>query len=120
VFSGEATPEFDVIHLGMGADGHTASLFPGEPLVEDRTGLTAAVYVEKMKQWRVTLLPAVLLAARHTVLLATGADKAATIRAVLEDGYEPSRLPMQVVAHHGRNVMWFLDRAAAGEGAAPT
>jgi 6-phosphogluconolactonase len=51
-------PRFDVIHRGIGPEAHTASLFPGEPLIADRSGWAAAVWVEKMKSWRVTLLPA--------------------------------------------------------------
>ncbi|MGH9674737.1 MAG: 6-phosphogluconolactonase [Bryobacteraceae bacterium] len=106
-------PRFDVIHLGMGPDGHTASLFPGEAMIEDSDGVAAAVYVEKFSQWRVTLLPAVLLGARHTVFFATGADKAVMLRKVLDDRYEPIKYPAQLIAHHGRGVAWFLDDAAA-------
>jgi len=106
-------PPFDVIHRGVGADAHTASLFPGEPLIEDREGIAAAVYVEKLAQWRITLLPAVLLAARHTAFLVIGAAKAEAVRAVFHEPYDPKRYPSQMASHHGRGVAWFLDEAAA-------
>lgn len=107
-------PHFDVMHRGMGPDAHTASLFPGEPLIDDREGLAGAVYAEKMTQWRITLLPRVLLAAKKTVMLVTGADKAQALRDVVYEPYDPKRLPAQITAHHGRSVVWFLDQAAAG------
>jgi 6-phosphogluconolactonase len=107
-------PHFDVIHRGMGPDAHTASLFPGEPLIGDLENLTAAVYVEKFHQWRVTLLPGVLLAARNTVMLVAGEDKAEPLHAVLHEPYDPLKLPAQIATYQGRNqVMWFLDEAAA-------
>lgn len=106
-------PHFDVIHRGVGPDGHTASLFPGDPLLEDREGIAAAVYVEKLAQWRITLLPGVLLAAAHTVFLVTGEEKAEIVRAVFREPYDPVRLPAQMVSHHGRSVCWFMDQAAA-------
>ncbi len=105
--------EFDVIHQGMGPDGHTASLFPGEARIDDREGVAAAVYVEKFKQWRITLLPRVLLAARHTAMLVTGADKAAVLREVLKSEYNPNTYPAQLIARKGRDVNFFLDEAAA-------
>ncbi|HZT30149.1 MAG TPA: 6-phosphogluconolactonase [Bryobacteraceae bacterium] len=107
-------PHFDIVHLGMGPDAHTASLFPGEPLIDDREHIAAAVYVEKFSQWRVTLLPGVLLAAKHTVFLVAGQDKAQAVRSVFHEEYEPKRYPAQVASHHGRKVTWFLDQAAAG------
>jgi 6-phosphogluconolactonase len=106
-------PHFDVIHRGLGADAHTASLFPGDPLIEDREGIAAAAYVEKLAQWRITMLPGALLAAKHTVLLAVGEDKAEPLRNVLSGPYDPLKYPCQLVAHHGRGVIWFLDKAAA-------
>jgi 6-phosphogluconolactonase len=106
-------PHFDAIHRGMGPDAHTASLFPGEPLIEDRERLVAAVYVEKFHQWRVTLLPGVLLAARHTLMLVAGEDKAEPLRAVLHEPYDAKKYPAQISTHHGRSVTWFLDKAAA-------
>ncbi len=106
-------PRFDVIHRGLGADASTASLFPGEPLIEDREGIAAAVYVERLFQWRITLLPGVMLAARHTVFLATGPDKAEAVRAIFNEPYNPKEYPSQMASHHGRGVAWFLDQAAA-------
>jgi len=101
-------PQFDVIHRGIGPDAHTASLFPGEPLIADHERLAAAVWVEKMHQWRVTLLPGVLEAALHTVMLATGADKAAALEAVLKGPYNPMKWPAQIGARDV-NVTWFTD-----------
>lgn len=107
-------PRFDAIHCGIGADGHTASLFPGEPLIDDRSNLAAAVHVEKLAAaWRVTLLPGVLLAARSTVVYATGADKAVTIGAIFQDPFNPMRLPAQLLTHSPSAVAWFMDEASA-------
>ncbi|MCU1335558.1 MAG: 6-phosphogluconolactonase [Bryobacterales bacterium] len=106
-------PQFDVIHRGMGPDAHTASLFPGESLIGDRKRTAAAMWVEKMHQWRVTLLPGVLEAARHTVVLATGSDKASALYSVLSEPYDPMRLPAQIAAGKESNATWFVDEAAA-------
>jgi 6-phosphogluconolactonase len=109
----DVLPEFDVIHHGMGPDGHTASLFPGEPLIEDRTGIAAAIYVPKMSQWRITLLPGVLLIPAHTVFFVTGAEKADAAKAVFDGPDQPLEFPSQMVERGGRRVSWFLDQAAA-------
>ena len=106
-------PRFDVIHQGVGPDAHTASLFPGQPLIDDDKDLVAAVYVEKFQQWRITLLPGVLRAANTTVMLVGGEDKAEALRSILHERYDPKRYPAQLVNLDGRNVQWFLDRAAA-------
>ena len=106
-------PRFDVVHRGMGPDAHTASLFPGDPLIDDREGIAAAVFAEKFHQWRVTLLPGALLAAKHTVFVVAGDDKAEAVRAVFQEEYDPKKYPAQIASHHGRGVTWFLDEAAA-------
>jgi len=103
----------DVTLLGMGDDGHTASLFPGEPLIDDRSGIAAAVRVEKLQQWRITLLPGVLLNARHTAMLVTGADKALALRSVLHEPWNPRAYPAQLAS--GERTAWFLDSAAANQ-----
>jgi len=113
-FFGDHAPVIDVLHCGMGPDAHTASLFPGSALIRDNDGLAAAVFAPKLPNWRVTLLPKVLLSARHTLMLATGADKAATLKAVFdESSYDPMARPVQLLAKEGRDVAWYLDRAAA-------
>lgn len=105
-------PHFDIIHLGIGSDAHTASLFPGEPLIDDREGLSAAVYVEKIPQWRITLLPGVLLAARNMAILAAGEDKKEALKYILEGPYSPRDYPAQIVARQARKPVFFLDEAA--------
>lgn len=107
-------PAFDVLHRGMGPDAHTASLFPGSPLVHDRTGIATNVWVEKMKMDRVTLLPGVLLAAKHTVLQVSGEDKAAPLREVLKGPEDFLKHPCQI-ASRDRRATWFLDKAAASK-----
>ncbi|MCC6590363.1 MAG: 6-phosphogluconolactonase [Bryobacterales bacterium] len=96
----------DVIHLGMGSDAHTASLFPGDRLIEDRTRRTAATYVEKFKQWRVTLCPRVILEAGNVVVFAPGGDKADALQHVRHGEIDPLRYPAQIARLRDR-VDWF-------------
>jgi 6-phosphogluconolactonase len=106
-------PHFDVIHRGIGPDAHTASLFPGEPMIEDHEGIAAVVHVEKLGSWRITLLPGVLEAAHYTAMLVAGADKAEPLRAIFGEPYQPKRYPGQLGTTNDRSITWFLDRAAA-------
>jgi 6-phosphogluconolactonase len=106
-------PRFDIIHQGMGPDAHTAILFPGEAAIDDLENLVAAVYVEKLHQWRITLLPGVLRSAKQPIMLVAGEDQAEPLRSALYGPYDPKKLPVQVSTYDGRKVMWFLDRAAA-------
>lgn len=107
-------PHFDVIHLGLGADAHTASLFPGEPLIEDREDVAAAVYVAKIPQWRITLLPGVLLAARNIAILAAGEDKKEALGHILHGPYQPNDYPAQAIVRQAKKPVLFLDSGAAG------
>ena len=110
-----ADPRFDVIQHGMGADAHTASLFPGEPLIQDAEHLAGAVFNGEMQQWRVTLLPRVLKNARHTAFLVVGADKAVALREVLKGPADRMRFPAQIAATRDdeREIAWFVDADAA-------
>jgi 6-phosphogluconolactonase len=104
---------FDAIHQGMGPDAHTASLFPGEPLIGDCEHLAAAVYVEKMKQWRVTMLPKVLESARNSYLLVTGADKSVPLDDVMNGPHDPLSYPAQITTMEQGGTHWFCDAAAS-------
>lgn len=108
-------PVFDILHRGMGPDAHTASLFPGEPLIDNRTGIAAAVWVEKLRSHRITLLPGVLLAARHTVIQVAGEDKAEAVRNVLKGPEDPHKYPCQIATRGSDRSVWFLDKAAASK-----
>jgi 6-phosphogluconolactonase len=107
-------PVFDVLHRGMGPDAHTASLFPGERLIQDRTGIAANVWVEKMKMHRVTLLPAVLLSAGTTVLQVSGSDKADAVKTVIQGPEDLMQYPCQLASRDSK-ATWFLDQAAAAK-----
>jgi 6-phosphogluconolactonase len=105
-------PVFDVIQRGMGPDMHTASLFPGEPLIHNRTGIAAALWVEKFSQHRVTLLPGVLERARYTLCLVTGADKAEGLYTVLRGPSGPLHAPAQIASPE---MVWYIDAAAGAK-----
>ncbi|HTQ55585.1 MAG TPA: 6-phosphogluconolactonase [Bryobacteraceae bacterium] len=109
-------PHFDMLQCGLGPDAHTASLFPGEQSIEDREHIAGAVYIPKMpSKWRVTLLPGALLAAKNTVFLVSGADKASAVRNVFHQEFDPKHYPAQLISRQGKRVTWFLDQAAAAE-----
>jgi 6-phosphogluconolactonase len=114
-FGSNGLPEFDLIHRGMGPDAHTASLFPGEPLIDNRADIADAVWVEKMKSHRVTLLPGVLLKARQTVLQVAGADKAEALYNVLRGPEDVKQYPCQLGTRGSDRAVWFLDKAAAAK-----
>ncbi|MAT66384.1 MAG: 6-phosphogluconolactonase [Gammaproteobacteria bacterium] len=106
-------PVFDLILLGLGADGHTASLFPGTPVLEERAHWVAPVYPGPGEHWRLTLTLPVLEAARHLLFLVAGADKAGAVARVLGAPAGADPLPAARIRAQGR-VEWYLDAAAAG------
>jgi 6-phosphogluconolactonase len=105
-------PRFDLILLGMGTDGHTASLFPHSPALREVTRLAVAVYVEAVKSYRITLTLPVLNNAASVLFLVSGGDKAERLRAVL--GGKPSHAaPASMVRPERGTLHWIVDRAAA-------
>jgi len=107
-------PEFDLVLLGMGPDGHTASLFPGTPAVSESHKLVAAPWVEKFHTHRVTLTPPVLNAAKHVVFLVSGQDKATVLQAVLEGPSDHARYPAQGIHPTSGHLVWLINHDAAG------
>ena len=108
-------PAFDLLQLGMGPEGHTASLFPHQPSLQEQQRLVMPVNVPKPPPPRLTFTPPLLNAARHILFLVTGADKADALQAVLESGYQPEEYPAQIVRPAHGEVTWMLDTAAAGK-----
>ncbi len=110
---GDQLPSFDLILLGMGANGHTASLFPQSPALLETAHWVVSQYVDEVKMHRITLTAPILNAAAHILFMVAGRDKAETVQAVLRGEYRPEFLPAQLIQPtHGR-LVWLLDRAAA-------
>jgi len=108
-------PVFDLILLGMGPDGHTASLFPGTAGLQEKSRLVIANWVEKMKTSRLTFTLPVLNAARCVTFLVSGTDKAAVLRTVLEGDVPAEQYPAMLVRPTDGKLIWLVDRAAASE-----
>ncbi len=108
-------PRFDLIMLGMGPDGHTASLFPGSDPLTDDDRLVRAVFVQKLSVHRITLTPRVINNARSVLIAVEGLPKAPVLYAVREGPYDPQIHPVQIVAPRDGRLMWYVDEAAAAE-----
>jgi 6-phosphogluconolactonase len=106
-------PRFDLILLGMGPDGHTASLFPGTAALQEKTRLVVANWVDKLKTSRITLTLPVLNAARCVAFLVSGTDKADALKAVLEGDAPGEQYPSKLVKPNDGKLIWLVDRAAA-------
>jgi 6-phosphogluconolactonase len=115
--SGDAgePPRFDLILLGMGEDGHTASLFPGTPALRERRRWVVAQRVEKLDAWRITLTLPVINAAADVLFLISGAKKAKALSRVLADAppADAEDLPARLVAPTAGRIIWLVDAAAA-------
>ncbi|OOP55152.1 MAG: 6-phosphogluconolactonase [Candidatus Brocadia carolinensis] len=110
-----AFPRFDLILLGMGDDGHTASLFPFTTALDETGSLVLAHYVEKLGAYRFTLSVPTINQTREAMFLISGASKAPVLREVLEGDYQPQRLPAQIIQPVNGRLLFIVDREAAGK-----
>ena len=108
-------PKFDLILLGMGPDGHMASLFPETAALQEKSRLVVANWVEKLNNSRITFTLPVLNAARCVAFLVSGADKAAVLHEVLEGKAPGEKYPSKLVRPSAGKLIWFVDRAAASD-----
>jgi 6-phosphogluconolactonase len=111
--AGSSPPTFDLIVLGMGADGHTASLFPGTAGLEEKRRWVVANRIESLGTTRLTLTLPVINAAAHVLFLVSGGDKAERLTQVLSRAQEGDPLPAQRVRPRGGDAEWFVDAPAA-------
>jgi len=107
-------PRFNCVLLGMGSDGHTASLFPGTFALEETKRLAVANWIEKFQSYRITLIRPLFNNADRILFLVGGIEKADTLKAVLEDDSKTTRFPVQLIQPTHGEVTWFLDQPAAG------
>lgn len=114
-FFGEAPPRLDLVFLGLGKDGHTASLFPGDSALEEQEHWTAAVDIPGEDLHRVTLTPVLINRAAVVAFLVTGAAKAGALREVLHGPHDPRRLPAQLIKPEDGELHWLVDREAGGQ-----
>ena len=113
-FFGETPARFDLTLLGMGPEGHTASLFPGTTGLRETTPVTAA-YVEKLSAYRITFTPPLLRNSAAILFLVAGQEKADTLRAVMEGASEPDKYPVQGITAEDGETLWLLDQKAAAK-----
>jgi 6-phosphogluconolactonase len=115
VAAAEDWPRFDLVLLGMGADGHTASLFPGAAALHESTHWVVGYWVDAARGWRVTLTPPAINSSRAVAFLVSGADKAVRLKQVLTGPQNPDSLPAQIIRPTRGQCRWLIDDAAAAQ-----
>ena len=109
----DGIPEFDLVLLGLGTNGHTASLFPYQPALHEKKKLVIAEHIEEVVMTRVTFSAPLINAARQIVFVSLGEDKAAVVRDVVTGVFDPERLPAQLIRPAHGKLTWILDSGSA-------
>jgi 6-phosphogluconolactonase len=112
-FNDGAWPRLDLVLLGMGDDGHTASLFPNTKVLDERDAWVSGLWVEKLGSYRITLTAPAINHAAHIIFLVTGESKAGRLAEVLKGKHDPARLPAQLIKPLDGSLQWFVDAAAS-------
>ena len=107
-----SVPQFDLVYLGLGTNGHTASLFPHSPALKETSRLVLADFVPEVNTWRISMSVPLLNRGRTVAFLIEGQQKAQVLRDVLLGPRDPERLPAQLIASAGK-LFWLVDEAAA-------
>ena len=107
-----SVPQFDLIYLGLGDNGHTASLFPHSPALQEASRLVLAEFVSAVNAWRISMSAPLLNRGRTVAFLVTGQQKARVLREVLLGPRDPERLPAQLINPEGK-LLWLVDKSAA-------
>lgn len=115
LLGGGPFPSFDVMLLGLGEDGHTASLFPGTDVLHEKIRWVAAPFIKRFSAHRITLTPPVINRAASIIFVVTGESKSAALRQVLESEYRPDLLPAQLIRPEQGSLYWLVDRPAAAQ-----
>jgi len=113
VFGEDTVPQFDLILLGMGDDGHTASLFPGTAALHIEDRWFVANHVPKLDTWRLTLTKTVINSAAYVAFMVAGEGKADALREVINGPYLPEKYPSQLIEPEDGQLVWLVDEAAA-------
>jgi len=112
-FFSTSNPNFHLVMLGLGSNGHIASLFPHTSVLEEKERWVSEVYVDELGMYRVTFTAPFINQASQVVFLVSGADKAQVLEDVLEGPYQPSELPAQLIRPAGIHPLWLVDKAAS-------
>jgi 6-phosphogluconolactonase len=113
VFFGNEDPCFDLILLGLGKNGHTASLFPGTAVLHEKSHWVKEVFVEELKMFRITMTAMLINKARHILFLVKGNDKSAILKTILTAPLRPEKYPVQLICPEQGDVSWYVDYQAA-------